>query len=73
MAYQPSWFILWQNHPERTIVVLFNPQVGDKGVHAISKVVIPKVNVIARREFEPFYYERGFLEVLYLKQWTAES
>ena len=39
MAYQPSWFISCQIHPYRkTVVVLFNPQLGDKSVYTFLKV-----------------------------------
>ena len=33
MAYQPSWYILCESPPyTRTVDVLFNPQLGDKGL-----------------------------------------
>ena len=32
--------------------MLFNPFIGGKGVHTFLNVINPKVNVIARLEFE---------------------
>ena len=43
----------------RTLVVLFNPWLGDKGVHAFPKGINPKVNVIGRLEFELAYSDVG--------------
>ena len=45
-------------HSHRTVVVLFNPNFGgggDNGVHTFLKAILPKVNVIAKLEFESFY------------------
>ena len=58
MAPQPSQVI--QCHPcRRTIVILFNSYQGwgNKGVHAFSKGMSLKVNIIAWLEFELTYFE----------------
>ena len=58
MAYQPSWVIQCKVHPcRRAVVVLFNPLLRDKGVHAFPKSISLKVNVIARLEFELVNFE----------------
>ena len=44
----------------RKLVVLFNPYLamaGDKRVHTFPKGISPKVNVIARLEFELINYD----------------
>ena len=38
-----------------SVVVLFNPQ--DKGVHTFPNGICPKMNVIARLEYELAYYD----------------
>ena len=37
-------------------MVLFNPW-EDKGIHTIPKGICPKVNVVARLEYELAYYD----------------
>ena len=55
MAYQSLSVIQCQIHPSRRIVVvLFNLHMG---VHTFSKGICPKVNVMARLEFELAYYD----------------
>ena len=57
MAYQTSWFILYQSHPcRRTVVVLFEPIAkGSKRVHTFPKGIRPKVNIIKQLESELAY------------------
>ena len=38
-------------------MVLFNQSWEDKGAHTFSKGIYPKVNVIARLEYEPANYD----------------
>ena len=58
LACQPSWVIQCQIHLSwKIVVVLFNPQLGVwLGIHTFPKGICPKVNVIARLEFELAYY-----------------
>ena len=58
MAYQVFLCYLMPSHsPRRTVVVLFNHSWEDKGVHTFPKGICPKVNVIARLEYELAYYD----------------
>ena len=41
----------------KIVVVLFNPHLGDKGVHSFPEGISPKVNVIERLEFELVYFK----------------
>ena len=41
----------------RTVVVLLNHSWEEKGVHTFPKGICPKVNVIARLEYELAYYD----------------
>ena len=51
------------------VVLLFNPLLGDKAVHAFPKGISLKVNIIAQLEFELTHYDvavhhwgiRGFM------------
>ena len=46
------------SHPStRTVVVLFNHSCEDKGVHTFPNGICPKVNIIARLEYELAYYD----------------
>ena len=59
-AFQPLWVIQCQNHHcWKTVMVLFNQLLGESIRQFISfpKVISPKVNVIARLEFELAYYD----------------
>ena len=56
MAYQLSRVIYYQIHPFRTVMVLLSYRWDDKGVHTFPKCICPKVNIIARLEFELAYY-----------------
>ena len=69
MAYIHSWIIWCQIHLFRkTVVILFNPCWGDKvRGHTFPRVICPKVNIIARLEFELVYYE---LTVQYISHYT---
>ena len=50
-AIQLSWVIWFHSNPcWKTAVILFNPSLGDKWVQAFSKVIRPKLNIIARVE-----------------------
>ena len=41
MPYQLLWVIQWQSHPcRKPVVVLFNPQLEDKGIHKVKLVTI---------------------------------
>ena len=58
MAYQPSWVIQCQSYSCKTAAaVLFNPQLGNKGVHTFPKSISSKVNEITRLVFELAYFE----------------
>ena len=51
MEYQPSWVIQYQIHPSRR-------SAGFKhGVFNFPDGICPKVNIIARLEFELVYYD----------------
>ena len=52
MTYQPSWVIQYQSHPSRRIV-----DGKIRGFNIFPKVISPKVNVIARLEFEHVYFK----------------
>ena len=46
------------NHPcGKTIIILSNPWGGDERVPAFPRGISPKVNVIARLEFELAYFK----------------
>ena len=42
--------------PRKTVVVLFNPYMGYKGIHTFPQNICQKANVIAQVEFELTYY-----------------
>ena len=51
-AYQPLSDIQYKKILWMTIVLLFKPYLGNKGLHTFPKGISPKMNVIARLEFE---------------------
>ena len=52
----PNLFFFFPSF-RRTVVVLFNPWMGRKGVYTFPKGICLKVNVIAQLEFELVYYD----------------
>ena len=42
-----------------SLVVLFNPQMGEYGIHTIPNGIYPKVDVIAQQKFKLAYYNSG--------------
>ena len=72
MAYQPSWVIWCQSYPSRrTVVVLFNPKLRDKGVHTFSKGISPKVKVIEGLDFKLAYYNVAVEHINYSTKGTS--
>ena len=57
MTNQSSWFIKYQSYPRGTVVVQFNPYLGDKRVHTFPRGTRSKVNLIAPVELELVYYD----------------
>ena len=50
-------------------MVLFNPNLGDKGIHTFPKVISPKVNAPVLPEFERADYDATVLHVSHNVSW----